>query len=162
MALSHNPRKQFKILKQMGIEWKKINQQALRKAIKSLYSRHLLDFKESSDGAVILIISKDGKRLALNYKIDDMTIKHSGHWDFKWRLVMFDIPEKYKKIREAMRSRLNQLGFYKLQNSVFVFPYHCENEIEFLIEFYNIRHYVRQITAEYIDNALHLKEIFKL
>jgi DNA-binding transcriptional regulator PaaX len=54
------------------------------------------------------------------------------------------------------------LRFYQLQKSVFVLPYECRDEIEFLIEFYDIRSYVRQIVAEKIDNELHLKEIFKI
>jgi len=54
------------------------------------------------------------------------------------------------------------LGFYPLQKSVFVFPYECENELEFITEFYNIRRYVRYIIAEKIDNEFHLKKIFNI
>jgi len=76
--------------------------------------------------------------------------------------VVSDIPEELKKAREAVRHHLKRLGFYPLQKSVFVFPYECENELEFITEFYNIRRYVRYIIAEKIDNEFHLKKIFNI
>jgi len=45
---------------------------------------------------------------------------------------------------------------------VFVQPYDCKNEIEYIIEFYNIRKYVRFIIADSLDNELHLINHFKL
>ena len=97
----------------------------------------------------------------VEFNIDTIEIREKK-LDGLWRFVIYDIPEKYKNIREAMRQHLKRLGFYKLQKSVFVLPYECCDEIEFLIEFYNIRSYVRQIVAEKIDNEMHLKEIFKI
>lgn len=162
LGLSHNPRQQFKIVKQMGKEWGKINQRALRQSIRSLYERKLIDIKENKDGTLSLILNDNGKQKTLTYELENIKIKPPKSWDRKWRLIIFDIPEKIKKVREAMRDHLKQLGFYQLQKSVFVFPYKCQDEIEFLIEFYDLRPYVRQVIAENIDNELHLKQIFKL
>jgi len=83
-------------------------------------------------------------------------------WDGKWRIVVFDIPEKKKGVRNALRRKLKELGFYELQKSVFVFPYECGNEIEFIVEFFELRPYVRTGVLEKIDNTTHLKRIFKL
>jgi DNA-binding transcriptional regulator PaaX len=55
-------------------------------------------------------------------------------WDGKWRMVTYDIPEKYKQKRDILRSRLMQAGFVKVQGSVWVYPYQC-NEIVALIKF---------------------------
>ena len=52
--------------------------------------------------------------------------------------------------------------FFEYQKSVFVQPYDCKNEIEYIIEFYNIRKYVRFIIADSLDNELHLINHFKL
>src|SRR3989344_571401 len=161
-GFTYNLRQQLWILKQMKREWNKINRQALKRAIRSLYESKLVDMRDGAGDAVKMILTENGKKKALEYEIDEMIIKTPKIWDRKWRIIIFDIPEKYKKIREAMRQHLKRLGFYKLQKSVFVLPYECCNEIEFLIEFYNIRSYVRQIVAEKIDNELHLKEIFKI
>jgi len=54
------------------------------------------------------------------------------------------------------------MGFYQLQKSVFIYPFECSNEINFVIEFFNLRPFVRQILAERIDNELHLKKIYTL
>ncbi len=67
-----------------------------------------------------------------------------------------------KRSRDALREKLKELGFYELQKSVFVFPYKSEDEIDFIIEFFEMRQYVRTILAEKIDNELHLKKIFKM
>ncbi len=66
------------------------------------------------------------------------------------------------KARDALRERLKNLGFYELQKSVFVFPYECQDEVNFLIEFFNLRKYVRYAVVESIDNDLHLRKIFNL
>lgn len=162
LGLSHNPRQQFKIIKQMGKKWNKVNQQALKRAIRSLYERKLTDIKGNKDGTISLILNDNGKQKVLTYEIENIKIKFPKNWDHKWRIVIFDIPEDFKKIREAMRGHLKRLGFHQLQKSVFVFPYECHDEIEFLIEFYNIRSYAKQIIAEKLDNELHLKQIFKI
>lgn len=49
--------------------------------------------------------------------------------DGKWRLTIFDIPEKLHKERNKFRRKLKLCGFYMLQHSVFVCPYACEDEI---------------------------------
>ena len=75
---------------------------------------------------------------------------------------MFDVPELKTKVRDTFRMHLKNLEFHEFQKSVFVFPYPAGREIEFLIEFYNSRRYVRQMVATKIDNELHLKKIFRL
>ena len=41
-------------------------------------------------------------------------------WDGKWRVVIFDIPEVNKRIRQALRETLKVLGFWPLQKSVWI------------------------------------------
>ena len=83
-------------------------------------------------------------------------------WDGKWRLVIFDIPEEIRKGRDALREKLRKLGFYELQKSVFVFPHECKDEVDFVIEFFGLREYVRYGVLESIDNNFHLKKVFNL
>ncbi|HCX28109.1 MAG TPA: hypothetical protein DHI91_03145, partial [Candidatus Portnoybacteria bacterium] len=58
-------------------------------------------------------------------------------------MVLFDIPERQKPARDALRSKLKRLGFFEFQKSIFVHPFSCKDEIEFLIEFFQIKSYVR-------------------
>ena len=67
-----------------------------------------------------------------------------------------------KKVREVFRYHLKKLGFIELQHSVFVFPFRCHDEIDYLIEFYDARRFVRFIEAQFIDNGLDLCRKFNL
>ena len=162
LGLSGDPRYFFKTLSGLTEEWEKINKQALRRAIKSLYENKLTEIKEQADGTITLVLSEDGKKRALAYKLSNMGIVRPKYWDKKWRVVVFDIPEEKKQARESIREYLRQLGFYQLQRSVFVIPFECGNEIDFLIELYGVRSNVRQFIATGIDNELHLKDIFQI
>lgn len=162
LGLSRSPRTSFQIIKGIKEEWKEIDRQALRRAIKKLYESKLVKEKENSDGTVTLTLTDKGKQRALTYNLDEMKIKKPEQWDGKWRIVLFDIPKNGKKTREAFRGHLNNLGFYQFQKSVFAHPYDCQNEIEYIIEVYDIRKFVRFMVAESIDNELHLKHHFGL
>jgi DNA-binding transcriptional regulator PaaX len=118
--------------------------------------------KENPDGTITIILTDKGKQKALTYDFGKMEIKKPQKWDKKWRVVLFDIPENRKKIRDALRYHLKNLGFYEFQKSVFVHPYDCKDEIDYLIEFYDIRRFVRFIIADSLDNELHLKKHFNL
>lgn len=162
LGLSGSPRRYFQILKALEKDWREINKQALKRAVKSLYESKLVVEKQNADGTITIILTDKGKQKALTYDLEKMNIKEPKQWDKKWRVVLFDIPETKKKIREILRFHLKKLGFYEFQKSVFVHPYDCRDEINYLIEFYDIRKFVRYIVAESIDNELHLKEYFDL
>ena len=89
-------------------------------------------------------------------------IKKLKNWDSKWRILMFDVPENLKKLRETLRMHLRQMGFYEFQKSVFVHPYPCREEFEYIVEFYNARRHLRFILATEIDNELEIKKFFGL
>ncbi len=50
-------------------------------------------------------------------------------WDGRWRIVIFDIKEENKILREALRSKLLSLGFGMWQRSVYITPHPIEQEI---------------------------------
>ncbi len=162
LSMTHSSVRYWRILKLIGKEWRNIDRDALWRSIRTLYTAKLVERRENSDGSVTLHLSDRGKKYALSYQLDEMKIKPMVRWDGKWRLVAFDIPEKRKKAREALRIRFRQIGLLEFQKSVFVHPYTCEDEIDFLIEFYEVRPYVRKILAHSIDNEMHLKQKFGL
>lgn len=162
LGLSGSPRRYFQILKDLGKDWKKIEKRALKRAVKSLYESRLLEEKQNKDGSIAIILTENGKKKALIYQLDEMKIEKPKIWDKKWRIVLFDIPENRKKTRDALRYHLKQLRFFEFQKSVFVHPYDCKSEIDYLIEFYNIRRFVRFVIAGFLDNELDLKNHFDL
>jgi len=162
LGLTRSPKKHWWILKQIPKEWRRKNRQALERAINSLYTSHLVQEKENKDGTTTLVLSENGKRRALRFNINKLEIKRPTKWDRKWRIVMFDIPEKLRVLRDSLRLHFKEIGLIELQKSVFVYPYPCSKEIEFILEFYNARKHVRFILAEKVDNELHLKKKFSL
>lgn len=162
LGLSNNPRRYFRIIRGFQKEWTKISRKQLNQSIKKLYASRLVNSKLNADGSVTLILTKKGEKHALRYQLNEMQIKAPKYWDGLWRMVSFDIPETKKHIRDSFRHYLKKLGFYEFQKSIFVHPYPCDDEIDFLIEFHKARRYVRCFKAQAIDNELHLKSIFRL
>ncbi len=162
LGFSYTPQRQWKVLGSIAKEWKDIDRKALKEEIRKLYRSHLVERRENSDGSITFVMTKRGKLQTLTYKFNQMKIDTPKHWDEKWRIVVFDIPEKLRYGRDALREKLISLGFLELQKSVFVFPFECEKEIEFIVEFFSLKPYVRYGILEYIDNALHLKQKFQL
>ena len=114
------------------------------------------------EGLAEIILTKDGEQKALRFKIDEIKIKKPPKWDGEWRMVIFDIPEKFKKAREALRNKLINLGFIKLQESVFVLPYECEDEINFIMEVFLIRLFVMFMRVKSFTNEEQMKLKFDL
>lgn len=160
-GLSYSPQGQKKVLKEFGREWKNIDEKKLKDEIRQLYQSKLISKKQNSDGSLTFVLTEKGKLKTLTFHFDNMKIKKEN-WDKKWRMVVFDIPEKLRSGRDALRKKLKDLGFYELQKSVFIFPYECREEIEFVTEFFGMRRFVRFCVVESIDNEPHLRKIFHL
>ncbi|HEY4501290.1 MAG TPA: hypothetical protein VJI70_03470 [Candidatus Paceibacterota bacterium] len=56
-------------------------------------------------------------------------IPEPAFWDGKWRVVMFDIREKRRPARSRLRLLLYGAGFLRLQDSVWIYPYPCDEFI---------------------------------
>lgn len=162
LGFSRSPKNYFKILEDIPIAWKEINKSRLYSAVREFYNERIIDYKEDNDGNVKIVLTKEGQKKALQFKFEEMEIKKPEKWDKKWRIVIFDIPEKKKKAREALRGKLKNLGFQELQKSVFIYPFECEEEIDFIVEVFQVRPYVRFIRAESFTNEEQLKIKFKL
>ena len=92
-----------------------------------------------------------------------MILNRPAQWDGKWRLVIFDVPEKDKKAREALRYKLKDLNFVRLQDSIWVTPYPCEDEIRFLREIFVISFNVDVIeTNDLKHHEIKLKKYFSI
>lgn len=70
-----------------------------------------------------------GQKQATNIAFGAISIRKPRRWDRRWRMVIFDIEERRKNDRKKVRRLLQRLGFVRLQNSVWVHPYDCEEII---------------------------------
>jgi len=162
LSLTRRPDIYFSILKKTAKEWKKINERNLRDAIRRLYKSKLIDYKENKDKTVTIILSEKGKKRILKYDLDKIQIKKPFQWDKLWRLIAFDIPEDRKAGRTALVAKLKELGFYPMQKSVYIHPYECKDEINFVAEIFNLAPYVRFLRVKDVDIELDLKNRFRL
>ena len=162
LSLTSRPDIFFRVIRETARELKKIDQRTLQRAIRNLYRSKLVGYQEHSDGAVTLTLTEHGKKRALRYNLNSMSIKKPAQWDGWWRVVIFDVPERLRTGREALADTLRNLGFLALQKSVFVFPYECKDELNFVTEAFDLAPYVRYMRARDIDTELELKHRFGL
>ena len=133
LGLSYSPGQRSKVFREISKEWEKVNSEVLRRAINGLYRNRMIDQIEKPDGTIKIVLLEKGKKRALEYKLNEIKIKSPKYWDEKWRMITFDIPHSKKKTRDAMRYHLKRMGFYQYQKSVFVHPFDCYEEIDFLL-----------------------------
>lgn len=139
----------------------KSRRQQIRKTFKQLRRQRLVEEREIN-GKTTMVLSEAGQRRVLEYKLDDIKIQPMEKWDGIWRIIIFDIPEKMKKAREALRSKLKFWDCYPLQKSIFVTPYKCRDEIDFVTEIFRVSPYVRLIEAKIFDGVEDIKSHFNL
>ncbi len=108
-------------------------------------------------------LTEEGRKQCGKYQIDDLKIKKPLRWDKKWRVLIFDIGEKYKMKREALRGKLKELGLFPLQKSVWVCPYDFFGEMDILRRFFGLKHKeMKIITASEIESDREIKTFFGL
>jgi phenylacetic acid degradation operon negative regulatory protein len=111
--------------------YKKHNFEArLKRSLKTGYIEKII-----KNGEVYFRLTSQGEeKIIRDFPIISLKKKP---WDRRWRIVVFDIPEKAKRIREYLRAKLVELGFAMLQESVWITPFSI---VEDLREYLEINH----------------------
>lgn len=109
-----------------------------------------------------LTVTKKGDVLTRQLEIADHKLKKPNRWDKKWRLLIFDIPEYRKNLREKVRNTLRAIGFVQLQKSVWVYPYDCEDLIALLKSDFKIGKDLLYLVIEEMENDKKIREVFGL
>jgi len=99
------------------------------------------DIKEK-DGHLTLMAKARRKMIKPDKKVNYNGIK----WGRRWTMVLFDIPERNKKIRDILRYKLKNLGFGMMQGSVWVKPADIAQEIRRLIRVKNLQWQVKVLS----------------
>lgn len=130
--------------------------------IKRLLDRGLLVIKEDKNYKY-LEVSDKGKMLLLKYQLEGLAKDKPSKWDKKYRVVVFDISEKARKTRDSLRNTLKSFGFICLQDSVWIYPYPCEEIISLLKQYLLLNNNEAiYMTVESIENGKWLKKTFNL
>ncbi len=82
----------------------------LAQAIRRLRKKGIIEQEKAQDGQIMLRLTSLGK---------DFLVKDEK-WDGKYRIVIWDIPEKKRRIRDLFRRRLREWGFKSWQRSVWI------------------------------------------
>ena len=152
----------IQMLKSFGID-KKLNnlKNDTKRSLSKMISLGLVIFVEK-DGHKFLKLTEKGKFKLINLEKSNFKFKKPKKWDKKWRIVIFDIPQSRKNQRDKLRFTLKQIGFIKLQHSVWIYPYDCEELITLLKLDFKIGKEIIYIIAEKIENDKALRTFFKL
>jgi len=112
---------------------------------------------------IYISLTEKGRQKAGMFQIDSLVVKRPKRWDKKWRLIIFDITEKSRVVREALRGKLKDLGFRRFQKSVWIHPFDCSAEIELLKDFFNLSDKeVQLVVVEKIKGDYSWRKIFGL
>lgn len=141
---------------------KKLYPFELRKIFERMRRKRLVEIVEDKIGDIKVILQEKGIKYAIINNLDKIKFEKPKVWDKIWRVIIFDIPEKYKNERKFFSSKLKELNFYPLQKSVFVTPYPPYEIIDFLSEVLYVSPYVRIIEATKIDGEEEILAHFEL
>lgn len=134
----------------------------VKRVLRSMQKKKILDIDYQGDEVIVKIKNMYDTDV-IRYSVKELlALKKKRKWRGKWTLVMFDVPEKERVKRTALRNMLVSVGFYSYQKSVYVFPYECKREVELLKKILDGKSYIRYIVAEKIEGEARLKQHFGL
>jgi len=152
----------FNLMKKIYKRESPKNQRKLTSAFYYLRKKGLIEIRR--EGADVKIsLTKEGRKIAGKYQIDDLEIGRPKKWDKRWRLVIFDVPDSSRFIRDIFRRKLKEFGFYLLQKSVWIYPFECKKEISLLREFLGLqKRQIQVLEVIKLEDDEFLKKFFKL
>lgn len=139
---------------------KEIEKRKFTNAFYNLKRQGLIDM-EYRGKQLYISLTKEGRKRCGKFQVDDLEIKKPWRWDKKWRILIFDISEKSRIKREALRGKLKELGLYQLQKSVWVCPYEFFKEMDILRRFFGLKgKEMKMITASSIEDDGELRRFY--
>ncbi|MBI2096746.1 MAG: hypothetical protein HYT40_01140 [Candidatus Sungbacteria bacterium] len=133
----------------------------LRKQILFLRDENLVR-STVANSLIHLTLTNRGKHLAHKNRLHTLKLPRASRWDHKWRIIAFDIPESKRSGRDALRENIKRLGAVQIQKSLWVWPYNCREEIDFIAGLFGVQSYVHHILAESITAEKSLRKVFNL
>src|SRR3989338_4841587 len=117
---------------------------------KRLQKQGYIALTKTDKGLILKILAK-GRERYRQMEIAKLKISKPDHWDGKWRLFIFDVPEQYRSARDMMRTKMKDLALYHIQRSVLVYPYDCRSALEQIAEYYELAKYATYVETNFID-----------
>jgi len=127
---------------------KKYSRQKFSKLISYLKQKRYIDIKNIQNKEGILITKKGMEKVLIASAHPSKKVKRK---DGKWLMVMFDVPEKRRILRNLLRSILQNLGYQKFQKSVWVTPYDVIDSTEKVLAIHKLDEYIKIFIIEEIS-----------
>ena len=140
-----------------------LSQTQIRKSIEGLERRNIISLEEINN-EVHVILEEKGKQKVAQYSLAKIMEykRRQKKWNGKWYMVFFDIPESQRNKRDYLRKFLRNVGFYQFQKSVYIFPFECEQEIEYIRNIVESAKYTKYIIADKIEDEDKIRKFFNL
>ncbi len=152
----------FKLVKDIfgiqGYGYSKLNDSTVRANMYRLRQQGLIvkDPKQK-----IYYLTPKGKKAAMEIKSRYAQQASDRSWDGKFRIFAFDIPEKKKGWREAIRRELAVSQFRQLQESVYIGKYPLPEDFYQELEDNNILQHIFLLTVGEIDRQKDVLRLFE-
>lgn len=157
LALSKNKREKFLLYKYL--EDNSIERSDFLRKISVLKKKGYIErFCEGKESYAE--ITEKGKKSLNKYEFSRLNFQRPEHWDKRWRVIISDIPEKQRVLRNGIRAKLYEVGFLQIQKSVFVFPFECTPEINRICDILGGRHFIKYLIADIIEGESDITEKF--
>ena len=152
------PSQQNRVLRDFAKIWRSSARQVSHEVRNLKRSDLIKKITKIKDGKYNIELTEKGRLKAIEYSLLKRLKIKDKKWDGKWRMLIFDVPERLRNGRNALRWKIKKLGFCELQKSVFVIPYECKKEIDFVVSFFDLKPYIHygvlEIAGEEINQKL--------
>ncbi len=162
LPFTRSASEQYRLLHTASVEWGKISRYGLPRSVRLLEQKRLVTLIWSGGSTYVVRPTERGRERASLLRLLETKLIAKSKWDGKWRVVIFDIPEEKRKMRNLLRQCLKNWDFYRLQASVFVCPYDCRDAVDLLIRTCNGEQYIRFIEANHISRDQDIRKRFAL
>ena len=142
------------------LPFKKRLDRRISQALTRLSEKGLLTRIKTEKGNTISLTQKGEHLARLLAQKNALHIRKPKRWDGKWRIVIFDLWERRRGARDHLRTMLQKNGFVKIQNSVWVYPYDCEELFVFLRTEFHLGKGMLYIVADEIEYDQKLQQHF--
>ncbi|MBI5045631.1 MAG: hypothetical protein HZC14_01325 [Candidatus Niyogibacteria bacterium] len=109
-----------------------------------------------------LRLTTKGETVLRRLELSEYRFKKPIRWDGRWRVLIFDIPEKRKGLRDRVRDTLVAIGFVHAQDSVWIYPYDCEDMVTLLKADFKIGKDLLYLVVEKMEYDTAFKDHFGL
>lgn len=139
-----------KVSESSGMGRKVALKYSVRRTLKNLQKSGDIVLSSVADREFARLTSR-GRHKLRSLRLSSDTDLISTAWDGRWRMVILDVPESDKEVRNALRYILKKARFACLKNSVWISPYPLEHMLENMKSDLDLHDEIMITVTDYLD-----------